>query len=56
MSLPTTEALSAHVDRILEVCGATVADGDQSARTPITGGSLGPVGAAGDVATAVDGE
>jgi aldehyde dehydrogenase (NAD+) len=54
MSMSTTEALSAHVDRILEACGATVADGDQSARTPITGGSLGPVGAVGDVATAVD--
>ena len=53
MSVPTTQALSAHVDRILGVCGAKTTDGDQSARTPITGGSLGPVGSAGDVADAV---
>jgi aldehyde dehydrogenase (NAD+) len=53
MSVPTTEALSARVDRILAACGATVTDGDQSARTPITGGSLGPVGSSGDVANAV---
>ena len=54
MSVPTTRALSAHVDRILDACGAKITDGDQSARTPITGGSLGPVGSAGDVADAVD--
>ena len=54
MSLPTTEALSAHRDRILAACGVTVTDGDQSARTPITGGSLGPVGSSGDVAHAIE--
>ena len=54
MSVPTTEALSARVDRILDACGARVTDGDQQARTPITGGSLGSAGPAGDVADAVD--
>ena len=54
MSVPTTDALSARVDRILEACGATIVDGEQTARTPITGGSLGPAGTAGDVSNAVD--
>jgi aldehyde dehydrogenase (NAD+) len=54
MSVPTTEALSGRVGRILAACGATIVDGEQSARTPITGGSLGPAGSAGDVSDAVD--
>ncbi|HWM19314.1 MAG TPA: aldehyde dehydrogenase family protein [Ilumatobacteraceae bacterium] len=54
MTVPTTDALSTRVDRILEACGATIVDGEQSARTPITGGSLGPAGSAGDVADIVD--
>ena len=54
MSVPTTEVLSARAGRILEACGATIVDGEQSARTPITGGSLGPAGSSGDVSDAVD--
>ena len=52
--LPTHNELTARATHLLAACGATVHDGDQLARTPITGGSLGPAGAAGDVDEAVD--
>ena len=52
--LPTTESVTERSRTLLAACGATVTDGDQPARTPITGGSLGPAGASGDVDAAVD--
>ncbi len=53
-ALPTTDQLAARAIELLEACGATTSTGDQSARTPISGGSLGPAGASGDVDAAVD--
>jgi aldehyde dehydrogenase (NAD+) len=52
--IPTTEQLSTRTQQLLAACGAEVTDGDQPARTPITGGSLGTAGSAGDVDTAVE--
>jgi aldehyde dehydrogenase (NAD+) len=52
--LPTHAALVAQTEQRLAACGAVAADGDQYARTPITGGSLGPAGSAGDVDAAVE--
>jgi aldehyde dehydrogenase (NAD+) len=52
--LPTSDELREHTDRLLTSCGVHTADGDQHARTPITGGSLGPAGASGDVDGAVE--
>ncbi|HEY5663200.1 MAG TPA: aldehyde dehydrogenase family protein [Ilumatobacter sp.] len=51
--LPGHADLAARTTGLLADCGAVAADGDQHARTPITGGSLGPVGGAGDVDAAV---
>jgi aldehyde dehydrogenase (NAD+) len=53
-TLPTTESVAERARTLLAACGASVTDGDQPARTPITGGSLGPAGASGDVDAAVD--
>ena len=41
MSLPTTDQLRERAAALLTECGAAAGDGDQPARTPITGGSLG---------------
>ncbi|MFZ9041397.1 MAG: aldehyde dehydrogenase family protein, partial [Ilumatobacteraceae bacterium] len=43
-TLPDHDELCSRADRALEACGATRRDGDQRARTPISGGSLGSVG------------
>ncbi|MAT06924.1 MAG: aldehyde dehydrogenase family protein [Acidimicrobiaceae bacterium] len=53
-SLPQHDDLLTRTGHLLAACGAKLTDGDQTARTPITGGSLGTAGAAGDVAAAVD--
>jgi aldehyde dehydrogenase (NAD+) len=53
MTVPTTAELTARTADLLAACGASTADGDQRARTPITGGTLGAAGAAGDVDTTV---
>jgi aldehyde dehydrogenase (NAD+) len=50
---PTTSALAERAAALLRACGASTAEGDQRARTPITGGTLGPAGAAGSVDDAV---
>jgi aldehyde dehydrogenase (NAD+) len=52
-ALPTTADLSAHTTALLAACGAAAAPGDQTARTPITGGSLGSAGSTGSVDDAV---
>ena len=52
--IPDHTALAARTEQLLAACGAGHADGDQAARTPITGGSLGPAGRSGDVDGAVD--
>jgi aldehyde dehydrogenase (NAD+) len=58
MTLPTTlpshEQLATRAAALVDACGATTSDGGQAARTPITGGSLGAAGAAGDVDAAVE--
>ncbi len=53
-SLPTTAELAARAAQLLAACGASTHDGDQPARTPITGGSLGSAGSAGDIDDAVE--
>jgi aldehyde dehydrogenase (NAD+) len=53
MAVPSHDSLVARVDGILEACGVTGRAGDLVARTPITGGSLGPAGSAADVDKAV---
>ena len=53
-AFPEHSDLLARATRALAACGATPADGDQLARTPITGGSLGVAGAVGDIDTAVE--
>jgi aldehyde dehydrogenase (NAD+) len=53
-ALPTDADLSARAAAILDACGATTSGGDQLARTPITGGSLGAAGATGSVDAAVE--
>ncbi len=53
-TLPDHAALADRAARLLAACGATTSDGDQLARTPITGGSLGPTGPAGDVDAVVE--
>jgi len=53
-ALPTTTDLSARANRLLAACGATTSAGDQPARTPITGDSLGAAGSSGDVDGAVE--
>ena len=44
--LPTTGQLAARTAELLTALGATAPHGDEPARTPISGGSLGPAGAA----------
>ena len=53
-ALPTHTDLAARATRLLADCGAATHDGDQHARTPITGGSLGAAGGAGNVDEAVE--
>ncbi len=53
-TLPNHTEIQAHAERLLAACGATTTDGDQHARTPITGGSLGSAGSAADIDVAVD--
>ena len=52
--LPTDAELAVRSTQLLAGCGATLTDGDQRARTPITGGSLGAAGAAGNIDDAVE--
>ena len=52
--LPTTGYLARRAADLLGACGASPTDGDQQSRTPITGGSFGSAGPAGDVDAAVD--
>jgi aldehyde dehydrogenase (NAD+) len=54
MTLPSTDELVIRTTQLLAACGAVTGDGDQCARTPITGGSLSPAGPTGDVETAVE--
>jgi len=53
-TLPSTSSLHERATALLAACGAVTSDGDQHARTPITGGSLGAAGSAGDVDQAVE--
>ena len=53
-TLPTTDTLAERTTALLSACDALVSAGDQHARTPITGGSLGAAGATGDVDVAVE--
>jgi aldehyde dehydrogenase (NAD+) len=53
-ALPTTTELADRAAAILAACGAATPPGELTARTPITGGSLGPAGTAGDVDRAVE--
>ena len=53
-SLPSHRQLADRAAALLTACGASVADGDQPARTPITGGSLGSAGTAGSIDDAVE--
>jgi len=53
-ALPTTDRLAARATELLTSCGAITIDGDQAARTPITGGSLGTAGPTADIDGAVD--
>src|SRR5829696_7352319 len=52
-NLPSTPSLADRAAAILRACGAAAPGGDLPARTPITGGSLGGGGSAGDVDAAV---
>ena len=54
MSLPSTRSLADRAAAVLAACGAAAPSGDLPARTPITGGSLGAGGRAGDVDAAVE--
>jgi aldehyde dehydrogenase (NAD+) len=51
--IPSTEQLAARVSHLLASCGTSASSGDQLARTPITGASLGSAGPAGNVDDAV---
>ena len=53
-AIPNHDHVVARTAALLEACGAGVGPGDQLTRTPITGGSLGPAGAAGDIDDAVE--
>ena len=53
-ALPTTSELHDRAAALLAACDATAAAGDQLARTPITGGSLGSAGGTGSVDDAVE--
>jgi aldehyde dehydrogenase (NAD+) len=52
--IPTTDELRDRTSTLMQACGAITGDGDQAARTPISGGSLGSAGSAGDVDAAVE--
>ncbi len=54
MALPATAELAARTDALLTALGVGERHGDLSARTPVTGGSLGPSGQP-DTTAAVDG-
>ena len=54
MTLPSTNDLAARTTSVLATLGAPSPRGAFEARTPITGGSLGPAGDAADVDAAVD--
>jgi aldehyde dehydrogenase (NAD+) len=54
MRLPDHADLVARTDQLLDACGVRERGGDLAARTPVTGGSLGPAGSAADVDAAVD--
>ena len=54
MTLPSTNDLAARTTSVLAALGAPPLSGAFEARTPITGGSLGPAGDAADVDAAVD--
>ncbi len=55
MTLPSTATLAERTAEILDAVGAATPSGDLAARTPITGGSLGPAGTAtADVDAAVE--
>lgn len=47
--IPSSAQLSTRVNELLGACGVSQIGGDQSARTPINGASLGMVGTAGNV-------
>jgi len=53
-TIPSHDHLVARATSLLDACGGSTPGGDQLARTPITGGSLGPAGPAGDVDHAVE--
>src|ERR687897_1953321 len=53
-TLPSHDQLTNRATALLTACGASMRNGDQAARTPITGGSLGAAGGAGDVDAAVE--
>src|ERR687898_1539558 len=53
-TLPSHDQLTNRATALLTACGASMRKGDQAARTPITGGSLGAAGGAGDVDAAVE--
>jgi aldehyde dehydrogenase (NAD+) len=53
MSLPSTDQLAQRSRAILDACGAGAPTGRLTARTPITGGGLGPAGEPGDADAAV---
>jgi aldehyde dehydrogenase (NAD+) len=52
--LPDHRQLTDRAAALLNACGAATSDGDQPARTPITGGPLGSAGAAASVDDAVE--
>jgi aldehyde dehydrogenase (NAD+) len=53
-TIPNHDHLVERATALLTACGASTGGGDQMARTPITGGSLGSAGSAGDVDDAVE--
>ena len=53
-TLPSHSQLADRADALLQACHASRLPGDQAARTPITGGTLGSAGAAGSVDDAVE--
>jgi aldehyde dehydrogenase (NAD+) len=53
ITLPDHRLLAERTEAILDAIGVGVRDGDLAARTPITGGSLGPAGSPADVDAAV---
>ena len=52
-ALPTHDLVAAQAERALAACGVEQRHGELVARTPITGGTLGPAGSAADVDKAV---